>query len=338
MGPMPLFLVPLVGPFHRRFPRYNAVTVQEVVAALDPEVVITSALPHDALQRPDWRDLDEPGLARALDWAVRRDRPVHGIGDPSPDPSAPEDFVRYLTESGGHETLARLQEAQAPLAELLGGALDLGRIRSDLEPLVADVHDLRVELFGDGPGTDWTEARTKVAAERAASHADHRTVLLAPVDQVPVLRRCLGDRLEDAPNVPPSDAARRRALLDTAFAGEADDPAGLLSALRSLDEPEARLAEAETLLRHGHAAEALEVLIEALRGEFAEPPHLPGWLLARLGQLYDLDGRREDAKKAYRGVLALDWAPPPAREAARQGLDTPFGPPADDEGQGRDDG
>jgi hypothetical protein len=325
MGPMPLLLVPLVGPFHRRFPRYNATTVQEIVAAATPDAVATTAFPEADWSGPGWRDLDEPALAAALDWAVARDLPVHAIGEPSPDPGAPEDFRRILREStGGHPALDRLDEAERPLAELLGGALDLGRVRSELEPLVAAVQDLKVELFGDGPGTDWLEVRADAAAARARSLAEGRTVLLAPIEQVPALRRRLDGVLTDADDVPPSDAARQRALLDTAFAGEADDPAGLLSALRGLDQNEARLAEAETLLRHGHAAEALEVLIETLRGDLTGPAHLPGWLLARLGQLYDLDGRRDDARKAYRGVLALDWAPPPAREAAREGLERPF--------------
>lgn len=331
---MPLSLVPLVGPFHRRFPRYNAATVREVVVALAPDAVATTALSAEAWGEPSWRDLDEPGLAAALDWAVARGLPVHAIGEPSPDPNAPEDFVRYLRESsGGHPALGRLDEAERPLAELLTGALDLDRIRAELEPRVAALQELRVELFGDGPGSDWLEARADVAAERARTLPDGRIALLAPIDQVPALRRRLDRLLSDAGNVPPSDEARQRALLDTAFAGDADDPAGLLSALRGLDQPEARLAEAETLLRHGHAAEALDVLVEALRGDLAGPPHLPGWLLARLGQLYDLDGRREEARKAYRGVLALDWAPPPAREAAREGLERPFrldAPGADD--------
>ena len=325
MGPMPLFLVPLVGPFHRRFPRYNAATVTEIVAAQAPEALATTAISADAWAGAAWRDLDDPALAAALDWAVAHKLPVHAIGEPSPDPSAPDDFVRILREAtGGHPALDRLDEAERPLADLLTGALDLGRVRSELEPLVATVQDLKVELFGDGPGTDWLEARADAAAERARALAAGRTVLLAPIDQVPSLRRRLEGVLTDVDNVPPSEAARQRALLDTAFAGEADDPAGLLSALRGLDEPEARLAEAETLLRHGHAAEALDVLVEALRGDLTGPPHLPGWLLARLGQLYDLDGRREEARKAYRGVLALDWAPPPAREAAREGMERPF--------------
>lgn len=328
---MPFLLVPLVGPFHRRFPRYNAVTVREVVAAAEPDAVLTTALPPGALSDPAWQDVDEPGLAPVVRWAREADVPLAAVGEPSPDPGAPADFVRYLAQSAeDHPALRRLADARAPLEELLGRALDLPRIQRELLPAVAAFHDARVELFDDGPGTDWIERRADRMAELMAPWSDRRALVLTPVDHLPAIRRRLGDAASDAADVPPSAAARQRALLDTAFAGEADDPAGLIAALREIDAPEARLAEAETLLGHGHAAEALGVLREAVRGDFAEPPYLPGWLLARLGQLYDLDGRREDAKRSYRGVLALSWAPAPAREAAREGLERPFAPPTPD--------
>jgi hypothetical protein len=48
-------MVPLVGPFHLRFPRYNAVTVRDVVAAEAPELVLTTALPADAFDAPRTR-------------------------------------------------------------------------------------------------------------------------------------------------------------------------------------------------------------------------------------------------------------------------------------------
>lgn len=329
MQPMPLHLVPLVGPFHRRFPRYNAETVREVVERLDPDVVVTSCLSASAFEQPDWRDVDEPGFERVVAWARSDGRTVHALGEASPDPSAAADFVRYLREAGAaSDALARVDEAEAPLVELLAGALDLDRIFGELEPRLTELVDVRLEAFGDGPGTDWLEERSDGVAERLRSLEASRAALLVPIDHLPALRRRLGSMLENAPNVPPSETARQRALLDSAFLGRADDAAGMLSALREVEAPEARLAEAETLLRHGHGAEALEVLIEATRHDFFDPPYLPGWLLARLGQLYDLDGRREEAKKAYRGVLALSWAPRPAREAASDGLDQPFRPAA----------
>lgn len=328
---MPFSLVPLVGPFHRRFPRYNAVTVREIVAAAEPDAILTTALPPGALDDPAWQDVDEPGLPPVVRWARDAGVAVAEVGEPSPDPTAPADFLRYLAQSSeDHPALRRLAEARAPLEELLGRALDLTRIQNELLPAVAALHDARIELFGDGPGSDWLEQRVDRMAERLKPWSNARAVVLTSVDHLPVLRRRLAQTASDAADVPPSAAARQRALLDTAFAGDADDAAGLIAALREIDAAEARLAEAEVLLGHGHAAEALGVLREAVRGDFSEPPYLPGWLLARLGQLYDLDGRREDALRSYRGVLALSWAPAPAREAARDGLERPFAPATSD--------
>ena len=127
-----------------------------------------------------------------------------------------------------------------------------------------------------------------------------------------------------APDVPASEAARQRALLDVAMIGEGDDPNALLGALSELDVPEARLAEAETMLRFGDLAAALERLREASTLDLVEPAWLPGWLLTRLGQVADIVGEREEARRAYRGALALTWAPVAAREAATEGLQRPF--------------
>jgi hypothetical protein len=331
---MPLFLVPLVGPFHLRFPRYNAVTVRDVVQELAPEALVTSALPPGAFDDPGWQDVEEPALwLAAVPWARRAGLELAAVGEPSPDPGALEAMRRYLREmSGQHPALARLDEARAPVEAALDRALDLDGVRGELLPALAELHATRLELFGDGPGSDWLEERVDRVVERLAPYLGRRAALLAPADHAAPLRARLGDDLVDAPNVPPSDEARVRALLDTALAGQVDDPGRLLAALRERPEAEARFAEAEVLLTNGHPAEALATLREAVRGDFSRPAHLPGWLLARLGQLYDLDDRREDARRAYRGVLALDFAPAAAREAAREGLERPFAParPTDD--------
>jgi hypothetical protein len=106
--------------------------------------------------------------------------------------------------------------------------------------------------------------------------------------------------------------------------GNPADPAAVLERLRGLDFAEARYLEANLLLGHGRGTEALEVLEAASRGDFDRPYYLPGFLLSRLGQLYDLDGNRRAALRAYRGVRALSYAPPEALEAAAAGLEAPF--------------
>lgn len=326
---MGLYLVPLLGPFHLRMPRYNAATVVDVLEALGPDRVVTSAVSASALAEPDWRDTEEIALPLAVEpWLRRRGMPLEAIGEPPPDPTAEADMRRYLREAGEAERLAPLEAAERDLEALLGAALDAERLHRELLPLLARVQAEAEALFGDGPGTGWRRSRATTVAERARAVGGERVALLAPAEDVPLLREALNDAAP-APTPPPSERSRRRALLDTALRGDASDPASLLSALRELEEPEARVAEADVLLANGHVAEALETLEAASHGDFSEPYHLPGWLLARLGQLYDLAERRDDALRAYRGVLALSWAPAAPVEAARQGLERPFAPDAE---------
>ncbi|MEX2502649.1 MAG: hypothetical protein WD336_09750 [Trueperaceae bacterium] len=333
---MPLVLVPLVGPFHLRFPRYNVVTVREQVAAVRPAAVLTTALhADDALSDPAWQELEEPALTMTVvPWARRAGVPVEPVGSPSPDPEAAASFDAFVGEAGpGRAALQELETTRGPLVDLLSGTLDLNGVRTSLVPAVEAYQRARATAFGDGPGTDWIEERADAMTDRilhaAARHAGRPVVVALPVDHLPAVRRRLEARasaqLHDPEPVPASHEARARALRDAALAEAYDDPATLLTALREQEGPEARYAEAEVLVQHGHAAEALSVLRDASRGDFTSPPQLPGWLLARLGQLYDLDGRRDDARRAYRGVLALSWAPAAAREAARQGMEAPFG-------------
>lgn len=324
------FLVPLVGPFHLRFPRYNAVTVRDVAAALRPDRLLTSALPQGTEGESAWLETEEVALPLAVvPWAGSERRRILAVGEPSPDPSAPADMERFLQQApAGREAIARLREAREPVEGLLAQRLDHERIVSELVPALDVLRKIRLELFGDGPGTDWLEARSDRVADRVrsvrADAPEGTLVLFVPVEQAPALAERLGDA-RFAPPAPATDEARRRALLDAAMGGEAEDPERMLSALRELAGAEPRLAEADLLLARGHVLEALEILETTSRGDFSRPYHVPGWLLARLGQLYDLAGRREDAERAYRGALALSWAPAAAREAAAEGLRRPFG-------------
>lgn len=324
---MELFLVPLLGPFHVRMPRYNAVTVRDVVAELAPDVLATSALPPGAFEDPSWRDTEEIALPLSVQpWARRRGLSLVAVGEDPPDPAAEADMRRYLQQAGAAETLQPLEAVEAEVREALQSALDARRVDEVLSPRLARLHATEEELFGDGPGTGWRRQRAQTVAARVRALDGQRVVLLAPVEDVPLLHEALDDA-QPPPRVAASDEARRRALLDTALRGDASEPGALLQQLRELEAPEARLAEADLLLAHGHAAEALETLEAASHRDFQEPYYLPGWLLARLGQLFDLAGRREDARRAYRGVLALSWAPAATREAARAGLQAPFEPP-----------
>lgn len=339
--PSEVVLVPLVGPFHTRFPRYNAVRVREVVKAAGVEALTVAALPPGALADPGWQGTHEVALPLSVvPWAARRGVPVHTVGSFPGLPGEPgeaddeRDFVAYLERfEAGAQRVRRVRGTQAPLEELLRAPLDLNRILAELLPAI-DAHQAnRAAEFGEGPGTGWLAARSVVVAERVAALPYRRVALLAGVDDLPELRRALAaltapPRLEYPDTTLPAesgDEERMRSLLDVAMRGDTNDPEALLGALRAVDAPEARYHEANLILEHGETGDALAVLELALRSDFAQPYYLPGFLLARIGQVYDLVGDRQAALRSYRGVLALDYAPAEAVEAATDGIGAPFG-------------
>lgn len=331
---MKLTLLPLLGAWHLRYPLYNAASVQALAEASAPDALALTPLAPDALGSPSWQDTAEVALPlTVVPWAQRRGLPLHGVFEGSPDEAAEGDFRRYL--EGYEGARATLREVDAPLerlGELLRAPLTLARIQLELLPLLEGYQRGREAAFEDGPGTDWHRARMAVMAERIAALPHARVTVLASAEHVPFLREALSGHLgepaawEELPEAPsaPSDAVRARALLDVAFRGDVEDPGALIAQLRTLDQPEARFHEANLLLAHGHLVEALTALQGATQSDFSSPYYLPGYLLARLGQVYDLVGDRDAARRAYRGVLALSWAPGEAKEAARAGLGSPF--------------
>ncbi|MGC8905746.1 MAG: hypothetical protein ACP5OL_11670, partial [Thermus sp.] len=123
----------------------------------------------------------------------------------------------------------------------------------------------------------------------------------------------------------PGEAERERALLDRAWQlREEDDWGKLLEGLFAIGSPEALYLAAQVYLAAGEWREALGLMEEVVRTDFQHPEYLPGYVLARFGQLLDLAGERERALRAYRGVLALSWAPEEARAIAQAGLRSPF--------------
>ncbi len=329
----PLTLVPLTGPWHLRHPRWNVVTVRDALEALDPDVVVTSALAPGYDADAGWQGTDEIALPWTLvGWARRRGTPVLGVGAPPPVPDAEADLRRYL--EGFPAARAELDAARrtlAPLETLLPLPLDLTRLLGEVVPPLVDDLRQRLDAFGDGPATSWRFERARLARDRTLIAGGQRPAWLVALDLWPAVVAALeeaGVAWSPIASPPVSVEARRRALLDVAWRADTPDPAGLLRQLREGQEAEAGFLEAQVLLTHGHPAEALEVLERVSHGDFREPYLLPGLLLARLGQLRDLADRRDRALQAYRGVLALAWAPAEAREAALAGLERPFEVPS----------
>jgi hypothetical protein len=328
-------ILPLVGPFHTRWPRYTVVHVREMLASFQPDVVALAPLAAGAMRSPAWQDTDEVALPHSVvPWAVRGGTRVVEVGLASNDPLDPgddraaADLERYLDlYEAGQRRLAQVRAAEAPVRRLLAGSLDLGRIRAELLPAIASQQAERKAVLGEGPGTRWHEERAALMASRTLASGGRRIALLAGVDLVPILATVLEGHAElvELPEVDAGEEGARRALLDVAMRAEASDPAALLRRLAELDEPEARYHEANILVADARPDEALDRLVDLLRLDFHEPYYLPGFALARIGQLYDLAQRRDEALKSYRGVLALSWAPAAAVAAALAGVASPFG-------------
>lgn len=330
---MELLLVPLIGPFHLRSPGYNAVSVRDTLAAWAPDALATTALTRGDLADPHWQDTPEIALPLAVaPWAQRRGIAFVEVGEPSPEPGADEDFRRYVEPFP--ELRARVAQVEAllrPVEALLEEGLTAERISELLLPELDAYQRAREDQFEDGPASDWLRQRMETVARRVLELPDQldagRLAVLAPVDHLPFLEGSLragGVQCAALPATARSPEALERSVLDYAFRVDVPEPASLLERLREMAGSEARYHEANLLLAGGHGYEALELLEKTSRGDFRTPYFLPGYLLARLGQLRDLADRREDAKRAYRGALALDYAPQEAREAARAGLEQPF--------------
>ena len=325
---MSVTLIPLLGAWHLRYPVYNAASVLALVRSGRPEVLVPAPLSAGALDTPAWQDTPEIALPPVLAWAERSGVRLEPGMNASPDPEAETDFRRYLgTYSQTREQLSRLEALLRPLDELLPQPLTLARIWDEVVPILGSYQREREAVFGDGPGTDWWRERLTELAARIAELPETRVTVLASAEQLPFLREALftaGAEVVIPKEAPHDERVRERALLDVAFRGDAADPVALLSSLRELEGAEVRFHEANVLLMNGHPAEALERLETAVNGDFSAPYYLPGYLLARLGQLRDLNGDRAGAVRAYRGVLAFDWVPEDAREAAVGGLEAPF--------------
>jgi hypothetical protein len=336
---MKVLIVPLLGPWHLQYPAYNAVTLRDLVAAFTPDAVATTALQEGALADPAWQDTEEVALPLTLlPWISGQGLPLILAGLPHPDPEAASDFRRYASQYPALE--ARLQQVDAQLAdfpELLAKPVNLRGLKQEVLPRLAGYQLALEEEFADGPATGWLRTRVTQMLELLLASPQlagaERLVILAPLEQVPSLQELLQQSSlvqEPLPDsVPVSEAARERSLLDFAFRGEAPDPEALVRSLRELKGAEARFHEANVLVATGHAEQALALLETTSHGDFSLPYYLPGFLLARLGQLRDLLDRRDEALKAYRAVRALSYAPRDALAAALRGLEEPFAGEAD---------
>jgi hypothetical protein len=321
-------LIPLMGALHLHYPQYNAVTVRDLLIAHPPEALALTPLSEAAFSKPAWQDTPEVALPlTVVPWAQRHGLPVYPVFEPSPDKDAYPQFMQFAEQYPQlRSRVAHVNSQLRPLQPLLNEPLTLPRILHEVIPLLRRYQLERETELEEGPATDWWRSRMTRMAERIAALPHSMVTVLASAEHLPFLEDALAQQLalQVLEPVPVSEESRIRSLLDFAFKTDVPEPGNVIAQLREVDTPEARYHEANLLLANGHVVEALELLREASKTDFAEPYYLPGFLLARLGQLYDLTDDRPNALRCYRGVQALTYAPRAALEAAETGLSAPF--------------
>jgi len=324
-----MVVLPGFGPLHLTQPRYNAVSLVRQIELRKPRRVYLASYSPQGLQSKTWRDQHDLAMFFLVPWAEERGVPIVALGERAESLQAEaERFLEYLgSMPRGEEAKQRFAQADREIVDFL----TVPRLPEDLaaedflEGLRARLATVR-DLAGEGPATGFREQRMADVAARLAEMEDSEAVVLVDVLDYPVLLSYL-DGVEGPAPLEPNEAERARAVMDRAWRLEEDDAWGnLLGQLMELEQAEARFLAAQVYLAAGQAQDALRLMEEVSRGDFSTPEYLPGYLLARLGQLYDLGGQRERAVRAYRGVLALSWVPDEAREVAMAGIRAPFRP------------
>ncbi len=322
-----MIVLPSMGPLHLTQPRYNAVSVLRQVASLRPERVFLASYSPEGMERGVWRDQNDLALFLFVPWATDAGVGIRAIGEDSEAlQSEAEHFLEYLNSMPrGERYKERLHEADRAIVEYL----TVPRMPEDYASS-GFIEGLRqrqaviTDMAGEGPATGFRERRMDDAASRLLAEADEDAVVIVDILDYPALLSRLGD-VRGPAALEPDEAERARAVMDRAWRLQEDDEwGGLVEQLMEIPDAEAAFLVAQIYLAAGQLSDATAVMEGVARDDFSRPEYLPGYVLARLGQLYDLSGRREEALRAYRGVLALSWAPEETREIAAAGMRSPF--------------
>jgi len=322
-----MVILPLLGPLHVLHPRYNARTVVELVLSSGNKSVYLASYSQQGLEGRVWRDKNEMALFELATFLEDGRVHLEAIGDNAEGlQHEAELFSEYLGNvPRGEEAKEKLAEIDRELSEFLR----LPRLPSEFasEDFVGGLERIlqkQAEFAGEGPATGFRQQRMAQVAEALSEIED--AVVLVDVLDYPALMR----RLPDARgpwDQEPTKAEMERALLDRAWRLENEEEWGnLLAQLAEIGSAEAGYLASQIYLAAGQSEDALRILEDVSRGDFSRPEYLPGYVLARLGQLYDLAGQRDKALRAYAAVRALSWAPAEVKEIAQAGLRAPFKP------------
>lgn len=310
---------------------YNAQTVLEVARFVGASQVAVSSVTPQEWSSGAWRERDDPLLFALEDARVR----VVPLGeDWSAQIQEQTKMLEFLQQyPKGRERLARVGAAERELRAALEQPQDAVGVHSVWLEATRTYHATVTSALEEGPGTAHRLTRVTQILERARD-LEPGTVLLADLDDLPPLLDA-GLELPDLRDFKPGEASRFRAVVDRAYRLEPDDDLdALVHALLELDAPadtaearialEARFAASGLYLSVGDLESARDLLEAVSQGQFERPSYLPGYVLARLGQVRDLTGERARAIGAYKAALGLAYCPAEARAVAQRGLETPF--------------
>ena len=322
-----MVVLPLLGPLHMLHPRYNARTIVESILKAGVDVVYLASYSKQGLEKKVWRDRNELLLFELAPFVEDGRIRLAAVGENAESlQHEAELFSEYLSSMPrGEAAKERLIGIERELSEFL----KVPRLPSEFagEDFIGGLERIlqkQAEFAGEGPATGFRQQRMVQVAE-ALSGIENAVVLVDVLDYPALMRR-----LPDAHgpwDQEPTKAEMERALLDRAWRLENEEEWGnLLAQLAEIDSAEAGYLASQIYLAAGQSEDALRILEDVSRGDFSRPEYLPGYVLARLGQLYDLVGQRDKALRAYAAVRALSWAPAEVKEIAQAGLRAPFKP------------
>lgn len=309
-------------------PRYNGVTVAELVKAHQPKKLFLASYGPEELAAKSWRDQNEISLFHVLPWAESAKVAVEALDDRAALKAEAEQFREALRQyPKGQQALSQVQELEESLKRILSSPRTPEDFAQEsVVQVLRAYHQGYVQAFGEGPATGFRWMRMQRVAERLSFSQGQRVVVLVDLLEYPVLLECLSPLSHQLPGAhTPSELERQRSVLDRAWQlGESDDWAILLQQLQEVEGPEAMYCAAQIYLAAQQTEDAFELLEQLVHTDFQHPEYLPGYTLARYGQLADLMGQRDKALRAYKAVLGLSWVPQEAKEIALAGHQIPF--------------
>ncbi|GGJ31577.1 hypothetical protein [Deinococcus roseus] len=308
-----------LGELHRLHAAYNTSTVIEVLRHLGVREVYSTVFMGP--EHPLKFALETAGVACTV---LAED-----------DTQAQQDQARmydYLNQyAQGKKLIQQRQRLDAGLLEFLRQPFTAQSTHSaDTLRHMQQYHTNVGQLLEEGPATAYRKQRLDRLAAKLQQIPDG--VVLAALDDIPDLLDLVPDtQVADLTNFRPGESSRLRALADRAALIEEDDDLETLvtSLLREegdllTPKSELQYAAANIYLAVGDLESARSLLFDAAHGVKDDPRYLPGLIFARLGQVRDALGDRDNAIKAYQATLALSYAPEVATETAKQGMEAAF--------------